>query len=142
MSYNTNFRRQAANQKSWDWGNIDPAMFNEAFCGRAKVKPRCRHCLSDQYEFQDCPLVPPTTAEVWQPRAGSRPLGNRLNHVELCGLFNKPVANKCRCTDCKYAHICSLCHQGPYPASQCSRPCRTLLALPPQTVTPTITLRL
>ena len=144
VSYDTNFRRQAANQKSWDWGNIDPAMFNEAFCGRAKLKPPCKHCLSVQHEFQDCPLVPSTTAEVRQPRAGSRPHGNRLNqsYVELCGLFNKPVANKCRYTDCKYAHICSLCHQGPHPASQCSRPCSSLLALPPQTVTPRITPRL
>ena len=144
VSYDTNFRRQAANQKSWDWGNIDPAMFNEAFCGRAKLKPRCKHCLSDQHEFQDCPLVPPTTTEVRLPRAGSRPLGNHLNqsYVELCGLFNKPVANECRYTDCKYAHICSLCRQGPHPASQCSRPRRTLLALPPQTVTPRITPRL
>ena len=40
VSYDTNFKRQVANQKSWDWGNIDPAMFNEAFCGRAKFKPR------------------------------------------------------------------------------------------------------
>ena len=51
-------------------GNNDPAMFNEAFCGRAKLKPRCKHCLSDQHKFQDCHLVPPTTVEVRQLRGG------------------------------------------------------------------------
>ena len=49
VSYDANFRRQSANHKSWDWGNIDPAMFNEAFYGRTKLKPRCKQsCWSDR----------------------------------------------------------------------------------------------
>ena len=138
--------KQRTRSPGTETGNIDPAMFNEAFRARAKLKPHCKHCPSDQHKFQNCPLVPPTTAEVRHPQTGSRSLGNRLNqshnHFELCGLFNKPVANKCRYTVCKYAHICSLCRQGPHQASQCLRPCHSLLALPPQTVTPRITPRL
>lgn len=74
----------------------------------------------DQHEFQDCPLSPPTTAEVRQPQSGSYPLSNHLNQsfnqVELCDLFNKPPANECRYIDCKNIHICFLCCLAPHTA--------------------------
>ena len=143
VSYDTNFRRQAVNQKSWDWDNIDPAMFNKAFCSRAKLKPRCKHWLSDQHEFQNCPLVPPTTVEVRQPRAGFRPLGNCKATIMLsCVVYlinqwptnvDTQIASMPLFVPCAImALIQHHSAQGPV----------TLLALPPQTVTPRITLRL
>ena len=39
-SYDTAYRRQAANRGSLDWGVVDAALYNEAFAGRAKIIPR------------------------------------------------------------------------------------------------------
>ena len=79
-------------------------------------------------------------AKVRQPRVGSHPLGNRLNqsYNHAVYLINQWPTN----VDTHIVHICSMCCQGPHPASQCSRPCCILMALPPQTVTPRITPRL
>ena len=50
---------------------------------------------------------------------------------ELCRLFNHHLGNMCRYAVCKFTHVCSLCRLGPHPASQCNRPQRALLGLPP-----------
>ena len=54
-SYDMAFRRQAANRGSLDWGCVDPALYNEAFAGRAKLVPQCRYCLADSHASQECP---------------------------------------------------------------------------------------
>ena len=36
-SYDIAYRRQAANRKTLEWSAIDPALYNEAFTGRAKA---------------------------------------------------------------------------------------------------------
>ena len=48
--YDMEFRRQAANHRSLDWGVIDTALYNEAFTGRARLIPRCRFCLADSHD--------------------------------------------------------------------------------------------
>ena len=53
-SYDVAYRLQAANRGSLDWGVVDPALYNEAFAGRAKVVPRCRYCLADTHGSQEC----------------------------------------------------------------------------------------
>ena len=51
--YDMAFRRQAANQRSLDWGVIDSALYNEAFTGRAQLIPRCRFCLADTHDSRE-----------------------------------------------------------------------------------------
>ena len=40
-TYDAAYRRQAANNRRLDWATPDPALYNEAFTGRAKAIPRC-----------------------------------------------------------------------------------------------------
>ena len=66
-SYDAAYRRQAANNRSLDWAIPDPALYNEAFTGRARVIPRCQFCLSDSHSSHDCTFDPDTT------RTGNHP---------------------------------------------------------------------
>ena len=131
VSYDAQFRRRAAFGKSWDWGTVDSSLYNECFTGRAKVKILCKHCLSDSHTDCQCPLaaqVPSQASQTPTPPAKTRfPSLGQTRSVELCGLFNKPSGNCCTFSSCRYAHICSLCHLGPHPASTCSKPCKTIL---------------
>jgi len=54
VSYDMEFRHQAANHRSLDWGVIDMALYNEAFTGRARLIPRCRFCLADSHNSREC----------------------------------------------------------------------------------------
>ena len=57
-SHDKAHRRQAANQRSLDWGVLDPTLYNEAFTGRAKLIPRCCYCLADNYGTKYCAFTP------------------------------------------------------------------------------------
>ena len=120
-SYDAAYRRQAANRQSYDWAEIDTALYNAAFTGRAKVLPRCRYCLAETHTSIECQfapsedLPPPKTPRLL-PDEGStrmRPAGT----IELCGLFNRPSGNQCSFRWCRYAHICAKCRRGPHPAA-------------------------
>lgn len=99
VSYDAAFRRQAAGTASFDWGIIDPTLYNEAFTGRARIKARCSHCLADTHHSRACPLAP----EEWSV-AGSRQTrgesGGARESIHLCGLFNSIKGNICRYSDC------------------------------------------
>ena len=61
VSYDAAFWQQAAIHGSFDWGAIDPTLYNEAFTGWARIKARCSHCLSgitDIHGSCSCPLAP------------------------------------------------------------------------------------
>jgi len=72
-SYDSAFRRQAANRGSLDWRLIDPALYNEAFAGRAKVIPRCRYCLGDTHASSECSNAPDGTTHGHEINSASRP---------------------------------------------------------------------
>ncbi len=117
-SYDMAYRRQAANRKSLEWGIIDPALYNEAFTGRAKLIPRCKYCLVDTHSSHECrDSSEGERASSRQPNS-PRP---RLSQgaVDICQLFNKPSGNVCRYKQCRYAHICSKCRRGTHPAAEC-----------------------
>lgn len=116
VSYDSAFRRLAANSCSFDWGVIEPSLYNEAFTGRARIKTRCAHCLEDSHQTKSCPLLP---SEDW-PRPSRRD-APPASGVPLCGLFNSLKGNSCRFQDCRFAHICSLCRKGGHPASACQQ---------------------
>ncbi len=139
VSYDIQFRRKAALSRSFNWGEIDTALYNETFTGRAKARGHCRVCFSEAHLEKACPLAMPEPSQwsnapmsqtssshfSYPQYPGNRPsprysMTNRpVQHraVEVCGLFNK---GECRFKDCKFAHICSLCRTGPHPASRCS----------------------
>ena len=120
VSYDAAFRRQAAIHGSFDWGVIDPTLYNEAFTGRARIKARCSHCLSDTHGSRSCPLAP----EDWQlPRQEPDAPSTSSGGIPLCGLFNSTKGNSCHYSDCRYTHICSNCRWGSHPASHAHR-CR------------------
>ena len=49
VTYDTCYRRQAAAKKSLDWSQVDFNLYNQTFAGRAKVKSRCKYCLSEYH---------------------------------------------------------------------------------------------
>ena len=60
VTYDTSFRRAAANKGSLDWGVPDPGGFNDALVGQAKKVPRCLFRLSDTKKADDCSDAPAT----------------------------------------------------------------------------------
>ena len=109
VSYDAAFRRQAAINGSFDWGAIDPTLYNEAFTGQARIKARCSHCLSDTHGSHSCSLAP----EDWQlPRQKPDAPSTSSGDIPVCGLFNSTKGNSCHYSDCRYAHICSNCRRG------------------------------
>ncbi len=123
-SYDACYRRQAANRRSLDWATVDASLYCQAFTGRARIIPRCIHCLRDSHISRDCAYAPSTTSyNAAHPplRACGQapPRGQSSTPIEVCRLFNKPGGNQCRFRACKYAHICSKCGKGPHPASEC-----------------------
>ena len=131
-SYDMAFRRQAANRGSLNWGVVDPALYNEAFTGRARAIARCSYCLSDTHAAHECPYAPqevkPVEAKSWAEARTGRPsqrqsvqgqAGPRAPTVEICRLFNNPAGNHCRFPLCRYAHLCVRC-RSPHPLSECA----------------------
>ena len=58
VSYDMEFRHQAANHRSLDWGVIDTALYNEAFTGRVRLILRYRFCLADSHDSRECTFGP------------------------------------------------------------------------------------
>ena len=117
-SYDMAYRRQAANQRSLDWGIIDSALYNEAFMGQARLISRYRFCLADSHNSRECSFgleerSPPARAPYTSTHRDQK-------SVQICQLFNKPGGNACRYKHCHYAHLCSKCRRGPHPAAECS----------------------
>lgn len=113
-SYDSSFRRQAATRHNYDWSTIDHTLYSEAFTGRARIKARCHHCLSDTHPSDECPLIPPHL--FTQSRGAPASRAKEDNLVEICDLFNKEA---CRYRRCRFAHICGKCKRRPHPAPAC-----------------------
>ena len=58
VTYDTCYRRKAANTKCLDWDVIDFNLYNETFAGRAKVVPRYLHCSSEFHSSAECVQAP------------------------------------------------------------------------------------
>ena len=127
-SYDMAYRRQAANRGSLDWGYVDPALYNEAFAGRAKLLSRCRYCLADTHNSTECPSAPagsPTGTTEAGPAPHRRTAGgtssrDRSASVEICRLYNAVGGSRCRYQQCRYAHLCMKC-KGSHPSAECDR---------------------
>ena len=119
------------------------ALYSEAFAGRAKMIPRCRYCLVDTHTSPECPHAPAETTPEYRPSRGPlpprQPAGRSSSSstpavVELCCLYNAPGGQRCRYTQCRFAHLCSKCKR-PHPASDCGgdNPKRPRTQSPPTT---------
>ena len=62
VAYDNQFRQKAAANRSWDWGSIDTALYNECFTGRTRMKVLCKTCASESHAEQQCTLTTPTLA--------------------------------------------------------------------------------
>ena len=130
-SYDAAYRRQAANSRSLDWATSDPALYNEAFTGRAKAIPRCQFCLSDTHQSRDCMFAPEDQKRYGQPSAPWRGASS-VPVAQICRLFNRPGGSQCRFKLCRYAHLCARCNR-PHPMSECDR---RQAARPPRSPSP------
>lgn len=117
VTYDTAYRRRAANSKSLDWGVIDFNLYTETFAGRGKVIPRCKFCSSDLHTSDECEHAynlnqsSSHSSRQFPPRAVEE-------STPICFKFNSENQNKCRLKWCRYAHICSDC-RGSHPKSSC-----------------------
>ena len=116
--YDRCFRRRAAATKNLSWGEIDSALYNESFTGRARCIARCRSCLSDNHTEADCP------ERTWTPtsQTSAYNLPNWIHQgrpwpqlAEICQLFNRV---RCKATRCKRRHVCNHCGL-PHPEMVC-----------------------
>lgn len=124
--YDRCFRRRAAATKSLSWGEIDSALYNESFTGRARCITRCRSCLSDSHIEANCPERTWSSSGQssayghpnWMPQGRPPPRGELSSWpqlAEICQLFNKV---RCKSTRCKRRHICNHCRL-PHPEMVC-----------------------
>ena len=131
-AYDVAYRRQALTRRDLQWSKVDNVLYNEAFTGRARAIPRCRHCLGENHASADCAYAPAPNEPAVQK--GDREQPSRLYYgqtryparrwggsgggqSELCHLFNK---SECRFNPCRFQHVCSRC-KGAHPLSECSR---------------------
>ena len=64
----------------FNWATTDPALYNEAFTGRAKAIARCRFCLVDSRQSQECIFAPEETS---RSARGSSPPGGEVPRYQL-----------------------------------------------------------
>ena len=111
-TYDMCYRRKAANIKSWDWGTIDQDLYSRAFTGRAKQRPRCHYCLSENHASADCSYS--------MVGGQDRQLSAHPRRTDLCRLYNKVDGTRCRFVPCRYVHECSRC-AGEHPLASCTK---------------------
>lgn len=67
VAYDRQFRRDMLARKDLNWSTPNPRLYSEAFTGRAKIIPRCQHCLSEDHSTTLCPLNPAPAYMTWMP---------------------------------------------------------------------------
>ena len=127
VSYDRKYRRDMLACKGLNWSVPNMRLYNEAFTGRARMLPRCPHCLSEDHMgraypynpnspvlgwFQDPRQLLPPTAQLAQPQRG---LGARTGRREVCLNFNN---DWCYMARCRFLHVCTECN-GSHPLTRC-----------------------
>ena len=115
--------KEGAVTKSLDWREVEFALYNETFTGRAKPIARCKFCLSEHHiawESTYAPEMPLHKPESVTSVRSHYDTGK--SYTPTCHFFNNKAGNICRFNTCRFGHVCIVC-QGTHPASQCrSRP--------------------
>ena len=138
VPYDRCYHHQAAAVKTLEWANIDSALYNEAFTGRARSILRCQVCLRDNHTEPECPDRPlltagpsyggPGSSARWTPpayvgqsRYAQQPTrAGRPGSQEVCQLFNRV---RCKAVWCKRRHVCNRCGL-PHPEVVCTMQAR------------------
>ena len=110
VTYDRQYRRQAAASRSLNWATEDQLLYNEAFSGNAKPTLRCKQCLSEHHSTETCPDIP----RGW-PIPNENPPARAQQ--EVCRRYNQ---ERCHSQNCRFQHTCSICSGG-HPATRCSR---------------------
>ena len=74
--------QESSNLKDFGLGVVDFTLYNETFTGRVKSIPRCRHCLSEHHQSQECNYAPDSSPGV--QRGLARP---SKSSTIICQLF-------------------------------------------------------
>ena len=118
ITYDSSYRRKAANTKSLEWGKVDFTLYNETFTGRARALPHHTPYSSDQHSSA-------APADVFNPtdmHRGGPPYKTpqaRDHPRSVCGLFNSHRGNQCTYAPyCKFPQLCATC-SGRHPQSRC-----------------------
>ena len=126
VAYDRQYRRDMLARQDLNWSIPNTRLYNEAFTGRAKIIPRCPHCLSEDHTRTNCPHSPNPVLVGWLPDPHQVPPFTTQVHYslaasqaqrEVCRNFNE---NRCRFTRCQFQHVCLNCW-GPHPAISCPR---------------------
>ena len=124
VAYDRLYRREMLAKKDLNWSMPNPRLYSEAFTGRAKRHPQCRHCLSEDHPAASCPHNPNPPFVGWfqsPPQVGLTPATPTLQAppsrppAEVCRSFNN---NRCRFSRCRFLHVCSECG-GPHAVLYC-----------------------
>ena len=67
VAYDQQHRRDMLARKDLNWSTPNSRLYNEAFTRRAKVVPRCPHCLGDDHGGATCPHNPAPLVWSWLP---------------------------------------------------------------------------
>ena len=120
LTYDTAFRRKAAQFHISTWGERDLQLYNKVFVGvRRRNAAHCAICLSTAHSTADCGLYQGGPAK----KSKSAPAGPKTPGVpwhegrEVCLNWNR---GKCADAGCPRAHVCSTrgC-QGPHKSPAC-----------------------
>lgn len=130
VAYDRQYRREALSRQDLNWSACNARLYSEAFTGRAKLIPRCQHCLSEAHASDSCPMDPnppivyQTTAKLIPTTHSNAPQQGQPGRsrapdkvAEICRNYNW---NRCRRPHCRYLHICSECYY-PHPYALCPR---------------------
>ena len=115
VAYDRQYRREALANRDLNWCQINVRLYNEAFTGRARSIPRCKHCLSDTHATANCPLEPSLggVAATTQPPFSLTAPGSS----EVCRKYN---TGRCTLLQCRYHHVCQGCGY-PHSLIQCPK---------------------
>ena len=136
LHYDIEFHHWAAQSKSRKWSEINPQCYALAFTGQGSTFFWCPICQVDRGSHAvDCPWFSPLSynqqpAPALQPLLPSQPLiHNQLPILpppqqkrptpDYCLLYNKKDGGCPYSLDCKFKHLCSLCHADGHPVSRC-----------------------
>ena len=67
VAYDRQYRRDMLARKDLNWSIPNTRFYNETFTGRAKIIPRCSHCLSEDHSRANCPHSPNPVLVGWLP---------------------------------------------------------------------------
>ncbi|XP_048583293.1 uncharacterized protein LOC116612504 isoform X1 [Nematostella vectensis] len=105
LTYDENFRRYAAQDRSIPWDRVNLELWTVTFAGLAK--PHCASCSSPFHRSEDCPSGQHRLATHRSPR---------IHRNNVCFDFNRVTG--CSRQACIYPHVCQKCADS-HPAHQC-----------------------